>query len=216
VGIRERRAREQAQKRAAILEAAHAIAIEEGWENVSIRRIAERIEFSAAMLYEYFPGKQDVLSTLAREGFANLAAALTSVHDPDPQRRLLALFDHAWRFALENRRLYELMHSASVFEFGTSKTAPEARTAFAIVRDVLADILGRERTDLDDLVDVLWAATSGLTMLTMFGRIAGGEQRAQRLLKQMVSDLLATWLVTVRKQTAAPRPSGKARRAVRA
>lgn len=69
MGIKERQERDRATVRRAILDAARDLFVSEGYGNVSIRKIAERIEYSPAALYSYFPSKDDIFFALANEGF---------------------------------------------------------------------------------------------------------------------------------------------------
>lgn len=69
MGIKERHERERQSVRRAILDAARALFTTEGYQQVSIRKIAERIEYSPAAIYSYFPSKDDIFFALAEEGF---------------------------------------------------------------------------------------------------------------------------------------------------
>src|ERR1700746_4101221 len=69
MGIRERQERDREAVRRAILDAARELFVAEGYLNVSIRKIAERIEYSPAAIYGYFPSKDDIFFALAEEGF---------------------------------------------------------------------------------------------------------------------------------------------------
>jgi AcrR family transcriptional regulator len=66
---KERRLRDQQELKQSILEAARAIALAEGWSNVTMRKIAERIEYSHAAIYDYFENKDVLLLELVHEGF---------------------------------------------------------------------------------------------------------------------------------------------------
>ena len=77
MGIKERQERDREAVRRAILDAARDLFVSEGYQNVSIRKIAERIEYSPAAIYGYFPSKDDIFFALAEEGFRLLG---------DPQR----------------------------------------------------------------------------------------------------------------------------------
>ena len=82
MGIKERQERQTARPSArAILDAARELFVAEGYQNVSIRKIAERIEYSPAAIYGYFPSKDDIFFALAEEGFRLLGA-------PEPGRDL--------------------------------------------------------------------------------------------------------------------------------
>src|SRR5256885_8517715 len=79
MGIKERHERDREAVRRGILDAARELFVSEGYANVSIRKIAERIEYSPAAIYGYFPSKDDIFFELAEEGFRLLS---------DPQRAL--------------------------------------------------------------------------------------------------------------------------------
>src|SRR3989475_1039465 len=68
MGIKERQERDREAVRRAILDAARDLFVSEGYANVSIRKIAERIEYSPAAIYGYFPSKDDIFFALAEEG----------------------------------------------------------------------------------------------------------------------------------------------------
>ena len=69
MGVKERQEREREAVARAILDAARELFVAEGYHNVSIRKIAERIEYSPAAIYSYFPSKDDIFFALAEEGF---------------------------------------------------------------------------------------------------------------------------------------------------
>ncbi len=69
MGVKERQEREREAVARGILDAATDLFVAEGYHNVSIRKIAERIEYSPAAIYSYFPSKDDIFFALAEEGF---------------------------------------------------------------------------------------------------------------------------------------------------
>jgi AcrR family transcriptional regulator len=75
VGVKERQEREREATSRAILDAARELFVAEGYPNVSIRKIAEKIEYSPAAIYSYFPSKDDIFLALAEEGFRLLLAS---------------------------------------------------------------------------------------------------------------------------------------------
>src|SRR5688572_4454259 len=72
MGTKERQDRERQAVTASILTAARDLFVAEGYQSVSIRKIAERIEYSPAAIYSYFPSKDDIFLALAEEGFHRL------------------------------------------------------------------------------------------------------------------------------------------------
>lgn len=74
MGSKERQDRERQAVTDSILDAARELFLAEGYQSVSIRKIAERIEYSPAAIYSYYPSKDDIFLALAKEGFHRLDA----------------------------------------------------------------------------------------------------------------------------------------------
>jgi AcrR family transcriptional regulator len=194
MGYKERREREKAQIRSNILDAAVTIAGKKGWEDVTIRGIAECIEFSPAAIYEHFDSKRGILSEVVLRGMRDLLEDLRRDKGLGGRKGLAHFVDVLWKWAFENPMVFQLSHTGSIFEFGTANTPREARELFGSVRAAVAAVVDpRRKRDLDDLTDVLWAGLSGLILLTMFGRVAGGEARAKHLRDQLLADLEFVW-----------------------
>ena len=68
-----RRDRERAQRHQMIITAARELAEAEGWDAVTTRRLAERIEYSQPVLYSHFDGKDAIVRAVAIQGFEELA-----------------------------------------------------------------------------------------------------------------------------------------------
>src|SRR6202011_1127490 len=81
MGVKERRDRERLEMRRAILDAAREIAAQEGWQAVTIRRVAEKIEYSPPTIYEYFQSKEAILEAEMHEAFRLLMDALREARD---------------------------------------------------------------------------------------------------------------------------------------
>src|SRR5213080_1273356 len=79
MGVQERRAREKQELRQEILQAARELFVREGFENVSMRKIAEKIEYSPTTIYLYFQDKADLLDCIVEETLLNLRAKLDSL-----------------------------------------------------------------------------------------------------------------------------------------
>lgn len=194
MGIKQRRERERQATQQAILQAALEIASEDGWEAVTIRRLAERIEYSPSAIYKYFEGKEAILLALLRQGFQQQLADLEhiSAQKQGPSARLLQIATAYWDFAWHHPTLYQLMFDLQ----GTIREVEEAKAVFLAVRMAIEEwsqTQGARIADLDGAVDILWATMHGLVALTMTQHIAGGRTRAKELLSQVVNDLLLAW-----------------------
>lgn len=79
MGTAERRAREKDELRRRILEAATALFLEQGYESVSMRKIADRIEYAPSTIYLYFKDKVELVSSICFETFSELDRRLESI-----------------------------------------------------------------------------------------------------------------------------------------
>jgi AcrR family transcriptional regulator len=111
MGIKERQERDREAVHRGILDAARELFVSEGYQNVSIRKIAERIEYSPAAIYSYFPSKDDIFFALAEEGFRLLydASAVDDLDDLPPLDRIRQIFWGFYRFSLEQPQYFALM-----------------------------------------------------------------------------------------------------------
>jgi AcrR family transcriptional regulator len=110
MGSRERQERERLAMEEEIIATALAMVRAEGAANLSLRRVAERMEYSSAALYRYFEDKAALVAALCTRGFAELAARVRAVPaDLPPAERLQAQGDAYLRFAAEEPHLYTLM-----------------------------------------------------------------------------------------------------------
>ena len=76
MGIAERRTRHKASLRNEILDAARALFVEEGYDAVSMRKVAQRIEYSPTTIYLYFKDKGELFQAICEEMFAKLSRKL--------------------------------------------------------------------------------------------------------------------------------------------
>ena len=109
MGIKERQERERESVRRAILDAARDLFTTEGYRNVSIRKIAERIEYSPAAIYSYFPSKDDIFFALAEEGFRLLGDPASASPALEPVQRIRAIFWRLFEFSRDHPQYFELM-----------------------------------------------------------------------------------------------------------
>ncbi len=197
MSAKDRRERETLQVRQAILKAACDIAAEDGWRAVTIRKVAEKVEYSPAALYEYFDGKEAILLELMREGFRLLAQDMRAVPEGNnPVERLVAVAHSYWDFAFRHPELYQVMHGLGGVSFGTADTPQEAKDGFVVLRDAVRAVFPGDSAsgrDLYDEVDTFWAMLHGLVSLTMAGRIKDGRGRAATLVEPAVAVYVAAW-----------------------
>jgi len=198
LGVKERRERQKLETRDGILAAARKIAREDGWGAVTIRRVAEMIEYSPPIIYEYFASKDALIGDLQRIGFDLLADTMRASGEgtADPAGRMAQMGRAYWRFAHESPELYQVMHGWDSASVPMENTLVGARKSAAIVREVLEDWARAEGVTLQDAqgaVETLWALLHGLITVEMLDRVGGGPERAEGLAVQALQDLLFAW-----------------------
>ena len=196
MGIKERRDRERAAVRERIIEAAEQIAASKDWDAVTIRAVAGAVEYSPALIYEYFKNKDEILVALMRNGFGRLHETLMKVADAaqTPEAAVEGLGLVYWAFAMESPTLYQLMHGLRGVPFGTSETPPEARACFEDLRMPIERLMAAagtlESRDSEEQADLYWSYLHGLVSLSMNQRIKGGTARATLLVHRLARDFI--------------------------
>lgn len=189
MSVQDRRQRERAERHQLIVDTARELAETQGWEAVTIRKLADRIEYSQPVLYSHFAGKRAIVTAVAEDGMTELAAALrhartTATTDSDA---LTALARAYCEFATERPTVYDAMFTMSTdLRFGPD--APQAlRDAFAELVSVLRPFAGDN--DVETFTETGWSALHGLVTLERVRRLRPGlrEERLtilRRLLEQ--------------------------------
>ncbi len=173
---RERRIRERAGRAQRIVTAARELAEAEGWDAVTTRRLAAKIEFSQPVLYSHFPGGKDaIMSAAALEGSAELAAHLAAAREGGLAGVAAAYVE----FADAKPALYDAMFTlATDLPFAQEDSPAALKDAFAGFHVVIEPLSGDQ--DAGTLTEVFWGALHGLVTLDRGRRLSQGH-RADRL-----------------------------------
>jgi AcrR family transcriptional regulator len=145
----ERRQREKADQKQAIMNAAVAIAAKEGWQAVTIRRIADVVEYAPPIIYEYFKNKEDLFRELIYKGFRLLHDEYQNAkgEEQDPKKLLYKLSLTHWIFAETNKELYQLM-----FDLERPLPSEEMKKNFSLILDIFLQLSDNKEEDADILM----------------------------------------------------------------
>jgi AcrR family transcriptional regulator len=160
-----------------ILDSARQLFVREGFDNVSMRRIAGAIEYSPAALYRYFKSKREILSTLRDEGFQRFVARqrLRAEAYQDPLERLRAGGVDYVRFALDEPEYFQLMFCTDCSEVDLEgDLAATSMEAYALFRVSVDEVVGLGHfgdADMDSVAFSVWAGVHGLAHLINSGRV---------------------------------------------
>jgi AcrR family transcriptional regulator len=179
MGVAERRQREREEVRAKILDAAGELFLHEGFENVSIRRIAEKIEYAPSTIYLYFKDKDDLLATICQEMFEKLSLRLEKLMTKDLSplelvRQGLKLYIE-FGLAHPNHYLVTFNVHALVHASGhdLGEKPPSGLRGFAILGQCLQggiDDGSIRKQDLVPLAQSVWMMAHGVTNMLITSR----------------------------------------------
>ncbi len=116
MGIPERKEREKKNLQQLVLRAAEELFIKNGYENVSMRKIAEKIEYSPTTIYRIFRNKADVMSHLLAEGYRGVYRRYEEIlarPSESPRDTLNAIITEYVVFAINNPNHYKLWFATS-------------------------------------------------------------------------------------------------------
>ena len=183
MGVKERQERDREHVRRSILDAAQELFVAEGYRNVSIRKIAEKVEYSPAALYGYFPCKDDLFFALAEEGFRKLFAFTNdpAVTAGEPLAAIRQGFLRYYQFSRAHPEYFDLMfvdrtvpkisHEWERFGF-VEQMIDEIR---AIIKRGIDQGVFPSGTNPDVAFHILWAAIHGPATAALCDRLAPDE-----------------------------------------
>lgn len=176
MGVVERRERERTELREKILDAARELFISEGYEGVSMRKVAQKIEYSPTAIYVYFADKDDLFQQLCHEDFAKLAEVFQRAGDvSSPLERLKQIGRTYAEFGRQYPNHYKLMfmtpHPPQALDESDReiKGNPE-RDAYAFLKGTVEQAIAGgcllpEFSDAELISQTLWAAVHGAISL---------------------------------------------------
>ncbi|MEV7548190.1 TetR/AcrR family transcriptional regulator [Amycolatopsis sp. NPDC089917] len=173
MSVQERKQRERAERERLIVATARELAEQQGWDAVTTRRLAERIDYSQPVLYSHFRGKREIIGAVALEGSAELAVALRAATSAaeGPRARVTALAGAYLEFAERNPAVYDAIFQLDGgLAFAQEDTPEPLKDAFAALLECLGEVAG-EGVHPALFTELFWAALHGLATLTREQRL---------------------------------------------
>ena len=166
MGISERKARQKENVRSQILEMAWQIVKDEGWQALSIRKIADGIEYSVPVIYDHFANKEAILFELSLHGFDLLKQDLDQNMEIEPaESRLRAHVESYWHFAFRNMEYYQLMYGLGMPCCGAGKMHAQVNIFRDRILEAIEEIMQQRGSDTSQLCfksHALWSIIHGL------------------------------------------------------
>ena len=172
MGIKERRAREKEQLQQQILSAARELFVNEGYENVSMRKIANKIEYSPTTIYLHFKDKAELLDFVCQETLLNLLNTLEQLKSDisDPVETLRKSGRVYIEFGLKYPQDYKLAFVVRPqFQKGLRlQEGSIGKKVFDYLREIVSECIRQKifrQVDVETTGQVMWSAVHGVTLL---------------------------------------------------
>lgn len=176
MGIKERRERQKEVLREEILDAARELFAKEGYDSVSMRKVAEKIEYSPTTIYLYFKDKSDLLFSLCEETFEKLLHNFEEItkHSTDPVECLEIGLCNYIRFGLTHPNHYKVAFMSRPEDLSLEDISrfisPDSMgtKAYLHLRDIVAECIKQKKfkeLDPELVAQSLWLASHGVVSL---------------------------------------------------
>ena len=191
MGITERKIRQKETVRCSILEEARKIVEQEGWQALSIRRIAEAIEYSVPVIYDHFANKEAILLEFTREGYARLVQVLTAAKSKhkDPAIQIEAMAYAYWEFAFANKAYYQLMYGLGMPTCETVRQITEVQIFSELIHSSICLLISEgKKPGANPYIKLhtFWSMLHGLVSINMMT----GANSEKDLNKQIIHDFI--------------------------
>jgi AcrR family transcriptional regulator len=184
MGVKERREREKSETRDKILDAARELFVIEGYEGVSMRKVAEKVEYSPTAIYVYFADKNELFRELCHEDYARLAEVFqSSAMSTDPIARLKQIGATYGEFGIRNPNHYKFMFmtphppheldEADAEMHGNPEKDAYAFLKWAVQQAIDAGCFREGLRDAEVISQTLWASVHGVISLEI---AKGGDE----------------------------------------
>ncbi len=172
MSITARKLRQQEELRNQILKQSWQIVEEEGWNALSIRKIAEAIEYSVPVVYKHFENKDAIVRYFTLEGFNLLSEALSQAVQPNApvKDKLQQLACAYWNFARTHQKHYEIMFGLGIPQCEDVNSAAEMQKTAHIMISVIEQAIAeskREHIDIHLKFKTFWSILHGIIAIEL-------------------------------------------------
>ncbi len=203
MGIIERKEREREEMRKLILDAAQKLFLTDGFEKVSIRNIADVIEYSPATIYLYYKDKNELFFALHQTAFTKLIEEFRPIAQVEqPMDKLIEMGKLYLRFAFENPELYDLMF-IMIAPIETLECREDVwedgHRAFDILQQVVQACIHTgdiKHNDAKRAALMIWGTVHGLAALFLRRRLSMFDREQPQVL---INEAFSLFIDTIKK-----------------
>ena len=191
MGIAERKKRHKEEVRSSILEAAWQLVLQDGWQALSIRKIAEAIEYSVPVIYDHFANKEAILLELTKQGFQKLNTELIKAKESagSPEEQIEAMAYAYWRFAFESTAYYQVMYGLGIPSCETVNQISELSTFSNLILQPIKELIAAGKHPATDpflKLHTFWSMLHGLISINMMGSGENKKELNQLVLQDFI------------------------------
>ena len=191
MGIAERKERQKKEVRESILQSAWQLVNEEGWQNLSIRKIADAIEYSVPVVYDHFENKEAILTVFNRRGFELLGNNLREAKNKqtESKKQLEAIAFAYWDFAFTHKEYYQLMFGLGMPGCEELAKVPELMAFMEVLGSTIEQVVkqGNNRNaDVILKVRSFWSMIHGLVSINLLAPPATHEGVSKDQMNKMI------------------------------
>ena len=191
MGIIERKQRLKDENRINILKGALSIGKTEGWQALSMRKIADIIEYTAPAIYEYFISKEAILQELTRMGYIKMGQRLKDVleSEPDQEKLMEEMWLAYWDFAFEEKALYQLMFGVDMACTAVDKKVLESEYPTLLFKAAIKSLYKTEDTPESEIASkyyTYWSVVHGLISINMVNK-GNAEMMNKNILAESIT-----------------------------
>lgn len=203
MGIVERKIRHKEEVRTGILAAAWNMVTTEGWQSLSIRKIADAIEYSIPVIYNHFENKEAILLEFSKEGYQKLAILLQEAKDSYESsfEQLTGMADAYWDFAFDNKEYYQLMFGLGIPACEMVTQIDEIKAMTSILTSTIKEALhiaNNKNSDPFLKFNTYWSILHGLVSIQMIEREGKPDKIKKLILKDAMEGFCRSLKVEVK------------------
>jgi AcrR family transcriptional regulator len=180
--------------REAILNAAKCIIVKEGWQAVSIRKIADAIGYSLPVVYNHFENKDAILEEFVKQGFDMLSEVMlvTKTQYAASTQQLTHMAIAYFEFAFAQREYYQMMFGLGMPScervHQITEIAKFSSILIETIQELSNDLVVNEVTKLK--FHTFWSILHGLSSINMVNMTATPNEMQQRVLLDAVQGFI--------------------------
>jgi AcrR family transcriptional regulator len=199
MGILERRQRQKEEVRASILKAAWQLVEDEGWQALSIRKIADAIEYSIPVIYDHFENKEAIFLEFTRRGFRLLNQEIIEAAGEfkEPEQQIEAIAYAYWNFAFKNKEYYQLMYGLGLPGCEMVNSISELKDFTGLIMEPISRLIQKSNdgeTQAFPKFYTFWSMLHGLISINMMSK----DNKRDELNSLVLKDYIRGFIYSIR------------------